>query len=56
MATTIAARGTFAADTKHTSSMWDLLVAITIRDLRVRYRATFLSYFWWIYHPVVDKI
>ena len=52
MATTIATRGTFAADTKHTSSMWDLLVAITMRDLRVKYRATFLSYFWWIARPL----
>lgn len=52
MATTIATRGTFAADTANTASLWDLLVAITLRDLRVKYRATFLSYFWWIARPL----
>lgn len=52
MATTIASRGTFAAEAQHGSSMWDLLMAITLRDLRVKYRATFLSYFWWIARPL----
>lgn len=52
MATTIASRGTFAAEAQHGSSIWDLLVAITLRDLRVKYRATFLSYFWWIARPL----
>lgn len=52
MATTVATRGTFAAEAQQQSSIWDLLVAITLRDLRVKYRATFLSYFWWIARPL----
>ena len=52
MATTVATRGTFAAEAQQQSSIWDLLIAITLRDLRVKYRATFLSYFWWIARPL----
>ena len=35
-----------------TSSTWDLLVAITVRDLRVKYHGTVFSYFWWIAKPL----
>ncbi len=45
-------RGSFAARTRSTSSFWDLLLAITVRDLRVKYHGTFLSYFWWIAKPL----
>jgi lipopolysaccharide transport system permease protein len=31
---------------------WDLLVAITLRDLSVRYQGTILSYVWWIARPL----
>jgi lipopolysaccharide transport system permease protein len=52
VATTTAMPGRFAASAKPSSSFWDLLVAITIRDMRVKYRGTFLSYFWWIARPL----
>jgi ABC-type polysaccharide/polyol phosphate export permease len=44
--------GRFAASAPPASSFWDLLLAITLRDLRVRYHGTFLSYFWWIARPL----
>ena len=31
---------------------WDLLVAVTLRDLKVRYQGTVLSYVWWIARPL----
>ncbi len=31
---------------------WDLLVAVTLRDLKVRYQGTVLSYIWWIARPL----
>lgn len=31
---------------------WDLLLAITTRDLRVRYEGAILSYLWWIAQPL----
>ncbi len=34
------------------SKMWDLLVAITLRDIRVRYQGTVLSFIWWIARPL----
>jgi len=52
VATTTALPGSFAARTPQGSSVWDLLVAITLRDLRVKYHGTFLSYFWWIARPL----
>ena len=45
-------RSSFAASARSTSSAWDLLLAITLRDLRVKYHGTFLSYFWWIAKPL----
>lgn len=53
MATTTAMPGRYVASEKPASSFWDLLLAITARDLRVRYHGTFLSYFWWIARPLV---
>jgi lipopolysaccharide transport system permease protein len=35
------------------SSAWDLLLAVTVRDIRVRYQGTFLSYIWWIARPLL---
>lgn len=52
MATTTAMPGRYVASEKPASSFWDLLVAVTVRDLRVRYHGTFLSYFWWIARPL----
>ena len=52
MAASTAIRGSFAAGAKSTSSAWDLLLALTLRDLRVKYHGTFLSYFWWIAKPL----
>jgi ABC-type polysaccharide/polyol phosphate export permease len=37
---------------KSTSTAWDLLIAVTARDLRVRYQGTFLSFVWWIARPL----
>ena len=31
---------------------WDLLVAVTLRDLKVKYQGTVLSYIWWIARPL----
>src|SRR5262245_58954203 len=44
--------GRYVASEKPASSFWDLLLAVTARDLRVRYHGTFLSYFWWIARPL----
>jgi lipopolysaccharide transport system permease protein len=41
-----------AAAARASSAAWDLLLAITARDLRVTYQATFLSYLWWIARPL----
>lgn len=38
---------------RSTASPWDLLVAVTVRDIRVRYHGTFLFYFWWIARPLM---
>lgn len=34
------------------STQWDLLQAITRRDIRVHYQGTFLSFIWWIARPL----
>ena len=52
MATTTAMPGRFAASAGPASSFWDLLIALTVRDLRVKYHGTYLSYFWWIARPL----
>jgi ABC-type polysaccharide/polyol phosphate export permease len=44
--------GRYVASEKPASSFWDLLFAVTARDLRVRYHGTFLSYLWWIARPL----
>jgi ABC-type polysaccharide/polyol phosphate export permease len=44
--------GRYVATEKPASSFWDLLLAVTVRDLQVRYHGTFLSYFWWIARPL----
>jgi ABC-type polysaccharide/polyol phosphate export permease len=44
--------GRYVAPDKPASSFWDLLMAVTVRDLRIRYHGTFLSYFWWIAKPL----
>jgi ABC-type polysaccharide/polyol phosphate export permease len=48
VAASTAIRGNFAAGARSTSSAWDLLLALTIRDLRVKYHGTVLSYLWWL--------
>ena len=52
MAASTAVRGRFASRADAQSSWWDLLIAITVRDLRVKYHGTFFSYFWWIGKPL----
>lgn len=37
---------------RSTSSAWDLLMAVTIRDMRVRYQGTLFSFIWWIARPL----
>lgn len=41
-----------AARARSTTAAWDLLLAVTVRDLRVRYQGTFFSYVWWIARPL----
>jgi ABC-type polysaccharide/polyol phosphate export permease len=38
--------------TESASNTWDLLLAITARDIKVRYQGTLLSYVWWIARPI----
>lgn len=52
MAASAAVRGRFTAQGNSPSSFWDLLIAVTARDMRVKYHGTFLSYFWWIARPL----
>lgn len=50
---TIATRHfSLAAAARSTFTAWDLLIAVTARDLRVTYQATFFSYLWWIARPL----
>ncbi len=42
----------FAAAARSATSAWNLLVAITARDLKVQYQGAFLSYLWWIARPL----
>jgi lipopolysaccharide transport system permease protein len=41
-----------AAAARSTSTAWDLLIAVTARDLKVTYQGTVLSYVWWIARPL----
>ncbi|MCH8901288.1 MAG: ABC transporter permease [Chloroflexi bacterium] len=41
-----------ATAAKSLVTAWDLLVAVTLRDLKVRYQGTVLSYIWWIARPL----
>jgi lipopolysaccharide transport system permease protein len=52
VAATTAVRGRFTAQGNPGPSFWDLLFAVTARDMRVKYHGTFLSYFWWIARPL----
>lgn len=52
MEATATRRSGLAAAARSTSTAWDLLIAVTARDLRVTYQATFLSYLWWIARPL----
>lgn len=52
MAASTAIRGNVAAGARSTSSAWDLLLALTVRDLRVKYHGTILSYLWWLARPL----
>lgn len=36
-----------------TTAAWDLLLAVAIRDMKVKYQGTILSYLWWIARPLV---
>jgi lipopolysaccharide transport system permease protein len=49
---TATGRSSLAAAAKSASTAWDLLIAVTARDLRVRYQGTFLSFVWWIARPL----
>ena len=50
---TIVTRTTSATDLlKSISTTWDLLLAITLRDIRARYQGTVLSFIWWIARPL----
>jgi lipopolysaccharide transport system permease protein len=49
---TAARHFSLAAAVRSSSTAWDLLLAITARDLRVRYQGTFFSYLWWIARPL----
>lgn len=40
------------AAARSASTAWDLLIAVTARDLRVTYQGTFFSYLWWIARPL----
>jgi ABC-type polysaccharide/polyol phosphate export permease len=40
------------AAARATLTAWDLLIAVTVRDLRVTYQGTFFSYLWWIARPL----
>ncbi len=52
MQATAARDSGFAAAVRSAASSWDLLVAITTRDLKVRYQGAILSYMWWIARPL----
>jgi ABC-type polysaccharide/polyol phosphate export permease len=45
-------RSAFSERLRWAGSTWDLLFAITLRDLRVKYSRTVFSYFWWIARPL----
>ena len=42
----------FANTLRSVSSVWDLIVALTSRDIRTRYQGTVFSFLWWIARPV----
>lgn len=52
MQATAVGESRFAAAVRSAISTWDLLVAITTRDLKVRYQGALLSYLWWIARPL----
>ena len=52
MAATVARPFSLAGAMRSTASAWDLLVAITLRDIRVRYQGTFFSTIWWVARPI----
>ncbi len=52
MAVAASRRPNVANLAKSASTGWDLLAAITARDMRVRYQGTLLSYVWWIARPL----
>lgn len=45
-----------AAAARSALNAWDLLIAVTARDLRVTYQATFFSYLWWIARPLATGL
>ncbi len=42
----------WAAAARSTATAWDLLIAVTARNMKVRYQGTVLSYVWWIARPL----
>ena len=52
MAATVSKTNTAIDLLRSISTQWDLLQAITRRDIRVRYQGTFLSFIWWIARPL----
>lgn len=52
MATTVTQATRVTNLLKSIPNTWDLLLAITLRDIRVRYQGTVLSFIWWIARPL----
>lgn len=50
--TAIAAPAALSSRVRWASKTWDLLIAVTLRDLRVKYRGTIFSYLWWLARPL----
>lgn len=40
------------APARFNASAWDLLLALTARDIKARYQGTFFSFIWWIARPL----
>jgi ABC-type polysaccharide/polyol phosphate export permease len=50
--TAVAIPATMSTRLRWASNTWDLLLAVTLRDLRVKYRGTIFSYLWWLARPL----
>lgn len=52
MAATVTQGSNVADMLRSVSRTWDLLLAVTLRDIRVHYQGTVLSFIWWIARPL----